>query len=456
MRLKLFLLLLLTAFMPVMAQSTATVVGVVVNGNTGSPVSGATVMLRDAGLTVSTGFNGDFRLTTSAMADDYLTVTCDAFDSYSAAITIHAGTNNMGEIRLYPADLGTNFYGDDDDLIFDETTVEDEEGRSQGISALTSAQDNVFYSISNYNFSPMYNRFRGYDSMYQSVYINGIEFNDLIRGRFNFSSLLGMTSRAFRNNTTSIGLDASNYAFGSIGGSVNYNTVTDMYAPGFNGSVAYTNSNYMLRGMVTYSTGMNRHGWAFTMSAIGRYAKEGIMPGTFYNSAGLFLSIEKMFNQNHSLTLTAFGGPTQRATGRATYQEAYDLAGSNLYNPDWGWQDGKKRSARITETFDPTAILTWLYKNKTTTVNTSAAFRSVYYNRSALQYYKANDPNPTYYRYLPSTCGKMTKTSVRSNGMNCTPSTPSTTSRTKTCPTTRRRARPTSWKTARTPRRTSC
>ena len=42
---------------------------------------------------------------------------------------------------------------------------------------------------------------------------------------------------------------------------------------------------------------------------------------------GLFASIEKVFNANHSLTLTAFGGPTQRATGRPTVQEAYDLAG---------------------------------------------------------------------------------------------------------------------------------
>ena len=30
--------------------------------------------------------------------------------------------------------------------------------------------------------------------------------NDPIRGRFNYSSLGGMTSRAFRNRTTSIGL----------------------------------------------------------------------------------------------------------------------------------------------------------------------------------------------------------------------------------------------------------
>lgn len=124
------------------------------------------------------------------------------------------------------------------------------------------------------------------------------------------------------------------------------------------------------------------------------------MEGTFYNSAGLFLSLEKKFNPFHSLTLTAFGGPTQRATASATYQEVYDLAGTNLYNPNWGYYQGKKRASRITETFDPTVILNWLYKKDNTTLNTAAAFRYVNYSQAALQYYKANDPNPTYYRYL--------------------------------------------------------
>ncbi len=47
-------------------------------------------------------------------------------------------------------------------------------------------------------------------------------------------------------------------------------------------------------------------------------------------------------------------------------------------------------------------MLNWLYKKGNTTLNTAIATSYNYYNRSALQYYKANDPNPTYYRYLPS------------------------------------------------------
>lgn len=400
MRLKLFLLVLLMSAFGLTA-SAAKLTGTVVNGTSGSPVAGATVKL-DV-IAAVTGFNGDFALDGVSNGPAYVVVMADGFESAGIDVQV-SGDMHLGQIRLTPSydNKVDEYFGNTDDLMFDEAALDDEEAVSQGVSSLTGSNDNIYYSTASYNFGPMYFNYRGYDSQYQSVYINGIKFNDPIRGRFNFNSLLGMTSRAFRNRTNTVGLGASNYGYGDIGGSTNYNTVTDLYAPGFNGSVGFTNSNYLVRGMVTYSSGVNKHGWAYTVSAIARYAKEGVQDGTFYNSAGLFFSLEKILNDNNSLTLTAFGGPTQRATGGATYQEVYDLTGDNLYNPFWGWQDGKKRSSRITETYDPTAILNWLYKKDGVTINTAAAVRWTHYTRSALQYYKANDPNPTYYRYLPS------------------------------------------------------
>ena len=403
MRLKLFLLVLLTAALPSLAQ-TMKLQGSVVDAATGAPLKGAVVSMQKQGIGGKSGLAGDFSINGAVKGTEYIVVTCDGYEPLGIDVSLaESGDFQLGEIKLKKAVTEEEaFFEDVSDLVFDESVIEDEDGSSQNVTALTGGNDNLYYSTASYNFGPMYFRYRGYDSQYQSVYINGVQMNDVIRGRFNFSSLLGMTSRAFRNKTTTVGLDAANYGFGDIGGSVNYNTITDTYAPGFNGSVAYTNSNYMLRAMLTYSTGLSKSGWAFTISAIGRWAKEGVVPGTFYNSAGLFLSLEKKFNDNHSLTLTAFGGPTQRASSSATYQEAYDLAGSNLYNPNWGYYQGKKRAARITETFDPTIMLTYLFKKNNTTINTSAAVRQVNYSNAALQYYKANDPNPTYYRYLPS------------------------------------------------------
>ncbi len=403
MRLKLFLIVLLAAVLPGLAQSSK-IVGTVVNASTGAPIYGATVSLSKQGNT-TTDANGNFVLRATAGTADRMLVAFDGYETYGVDITVASATTEVGTIRLNPINYDAEMYGDLNDIYADESAMDagdDDDSGRQNIVALTGANDDIYYNTASYNFGPMYFNYRGMRSEYQTIYLNGIEMNDPIRGRFNFSSLLGLTSRAFRNKTSAVGTAVANYGMGGLGGSVNYNTITDTYAPGFNGSLAFTNSNYMFRAMATYSTGLSKNGWAFTISGIGRYSKEGVVDGTFYNSGGLFISLEKVLDKHNSLTLTAFGGPTQRATASATYQEVYDLVDDNLYNPNWGWQNGEKRSARIIESYDPTAMLTWLYKDGRTTLNTTAAVRWVSYSQSALQYYKANDPNPTYYRYLPS------------------------------------------------------
>ena len=394
MRLKLFLLVLIAAVLPAVAQM-RTVKGIVVNASSDAPIPGVSVTAQGVS-GVITDNNGTFVITLPETISR-LAFSIPEFESQ----VVDAADDIV--VRLLPLSGDAfSFFDENSDLFLDEELLDDDSDNSQTVAALTGANDDIYYNTASYNFGPMYFRFRGYDSAYQSVYINGVEMNDLIRGRFNFSSLLGMTSRAFRNKTTTVGSAGADFGYGDIGGAVNYSTVTDRYAPGFNGALSFTNSNYMTRGMVTYSTGLSNTGWAFTVSAIGRFAKEGVVEGTFYNSGGLFFSLEKYFNASNQLILSAWGGPTQRATGAATYQEIYDLVDNNLYNPNWGWYQGKKRASRITETYDPTAMLNWLYSKGSTTVNTAAAFSYNYYNRSALQYYKANDPNPTYYRYLPS------------------------------------------------------
>lgn len=402
MRIKLFLLLLLAAAFPMFAQQAA-VTGIVVDAS-GNPVPGAIVMLNDQGTTVTTGPAGDFSISNAKAGNDVITIAAYGFNDLTAPVQLFAGSNSdLGQLKLVSADAANkDFIESQQEMLFDQSVIEDEEGNAQAVGVLTGSSDNIYYNAANYSFSLMRFRMRGYDSYLNTTYINGIPFNDLARGRFNYSTLGGM-NRMFRNRTNTIGMGASSYGFGSVGGSSNINTITESYAPGFNGSVAYTNANYMLRAMVMYSTGINKKGWGLTVGAIGRYANEGVVPGTFYNSGGYFLSLEKQFNPQHSLTLTTFGAPTQRATNTATFLEAYDLAGDNLYNPAWGWQDGKKRSSKIVETFDPTFILNWIWKPKAgTSLNTGAALRWVNYSTSAFNWHNARDPKPDYYRNLPS------------------------------------------------------
>lgn len=399
MRLKLFLLLCLMVTLPALAQRTG-VKGVVVDAKTGLPVVGATVMLDNQGISVTSGPNGDFSISDAVAGSDNLLVLSYGYKDWSQDVIISANVvENVGTIKLVGLADGLS---ESDDFLLSESQIEDEEGNSQSIATLSGANDNVYYQAASYDFSLMRFRIRGYDAEYTQTAINGISFNDPARGRFNYSMMGGM-NQAFKNKSIGMGLEATNYSFGDVGGANNIAIYAKDYAPGTRASVAYTNGNYYLRGMLTHSTGLRKNGWALTASAIVRYSDKGVVPGSFYNSWGYFLSAQKVFNPQHSLSIATFGSPTKRAANSATFQEAYDLTGDNLYNPNWGWQEGKKRNAKVVESFDPTAIVNWIWTpSANVTLNTGVAVRKSFYSSSALNWYNAADPRPDYYRYLPS------------------------------------------------------
>ncbi len=406
MRLKLFLLLALFATLPLLAQR-AGVQGVVIDAKSGQPVAGATVILDNQGNAATTDSQGSFIIDDANPGPDQLLVLAYGYNDWSSAVTIVNGmVENLGTIQVEPVSFESaqalEFRNAMADMALSESQLEDEEGNTQEVALLSGATDNPFYQASSYNFSTARFRIRGYENQKTETYINGVPFNDAVRFSFNYS-MTGGLNQAFKNKTIGMGLEDNSYAFGGIGGANNIKTFAADYAPGTRLSLAYTNGNYRWRGMVTHSTGLNKHGWAMTVSAVARYADEGVYPGSFYNSWGYFLALQKVFNPQHSLSLTTFGAPTKRAANSAIFAEAGQLTGSNMYSPDWGWQEGKKRNSKVVESFDPTAILNWLWKpNDNTSLNTGFAYHKSFYSKAALNWHDAPDPRPDYYRYLPS------------------------------------------------------
>ena len=377
--------------------------GTVVDAQTGKAIADANILLRDQAIFVVTGSDGVFTISNAAPGTDVLEVIASGYEDAYVDVIINEGMiRNVGDIRMAVAGFDASALNSND-FLFDEEELLDDEGIGQSVGTIQGATDDIYYQAANYDFSATRFRLRGYAQNWTSGYVNGFNMNDAMRGQFNYSMFGGMTSSAFRNRTTEIGQSAAPYGFGSIGGSNNVTTYASEYAPGWRGNLSYTNSNYMLRAMMQYSTGLTRNGWAFTASIIGRYAPQGVIEGTFYNSFGYFLSLQKVFNDEHSLNISTWGAPTQRATNAAATQEAYDLAGSNLYNPSWGYLNGKKKSSRIVESFDPSVLINWIWKPKMgTKLNTGLGFRSNNYSSSALNWYQAADPRPDYYRNLPS------------------------------------------------------
>ena len=110
--------------------------------------------------------------------------------------------------------------------------------------------------------------------------------------------------------------------------------------------------------MLTYSTGLLENGWAFTGSVSRRWSQEGFVPGTFYD-ANQFLPVQrkKLLIKAIPLILQALSAMYKRGVGGGSVQEAYDLTGSNYYNPYWGFQDGGQRNSRVRSSNKPLLTL---------------------------------------------------------------------------------------------------
>lgn len=305
---------------------------------------------------------------------------------------------------LFAQQKATNNAREDNaSFTFTESQLNDDDDAAQSISALVYSNNDVYLSNVGYLFSPMRFRIRGYDSRYTDTYLNGVLFNDAETGRFSYGSIGGLNDAT--RNKEGIGVfEQNNYTFGTLGGASNINLRASQYAAGSKLSLSATNRNYLLRGMYTYSTGLMKNGWAFTGSAGYRWANEGVIEGTFYNSLSYFLALEKVFNDKHSLSFATWGSPTERGQQGASTEEAYYLANSHYYNPNWGYQNGKKRNARVVRSFEPSALATWDFNiNKKSKLTTSLGFKYTNYGTSALGWSgNAADPRPDYYKKLPS------------------------------------------------------
>jgi hypothetical protein len=199
-----------------------------------------------------------------------------------------------------------------------------------------------------------------------------------------------------------MGSAPSDYNFGSALGTQEINTRASFYRPGSRISMSGTNTNYSWRTMGTYASGMDKNGLAYVISASRRWAQEGYFEGTDYAANSVFASIEKKFNDNHSVNLTAIYAQNSRGKSSPNTKEVNDLMGVK-YNSYWGWQDGKKRNSRDKDIEEPMVMLSHYWKlSEKTILNTNVAFQTGTIGNSRLDFQLGNNPDPTYYKNLPS------------------------------------------------------
>ena len=315
-----------------------------------------------------------------------------------------SGYSQVDSTKVDSLKISTNEVNNTSNSSIGEGQDNDENSSSNFVPSMLQSSRDIYVNNTSYTFSIAFFRSRGYDNKYHNIYLNGFNMNSLVTGRATFSQWGGL-NHVVRYPDTKINMSPASFTFGGIGGVTNYNLRGSAYAKQIKGSYSLSNRTYNNRIMITYATGLLKSGWSFATSLSTRFGNQiSYVEGTSYDALSYFVAAEKKINNEHSFNITLLGAPTVRDMQANSVNEAYTLAGTNYYNPNWGWYNGERRSARTRTIYEPVALITHYFtpsSNKYSLTSTLGATvgRS---NTTSLNWYDAADPRPDYYRYLPS------------------------------------------------------
>ena len=392
--------------------------GVVVDSEKNTQLKGVAINVKKNTANTFTNDNGVFILQNLTNGAYVLEISFKGYETQNFPVELSGTTVDLGTVLLYEdlneeEDLSTVTLTDDE--------LNDDTSAADNISGLLQASRDIYLRTAAFEFSSSFFRIRGLDSENGKVLINGIEMNKLYNGRPQWSNWGGLND-VLRNQEFSNGLRASDYTFGGILGSTNINVRPSEQRTGTRISYASSNRSYTHRAMATHSTGLSEDGWAFTVAASRREGREGFVDGTMYNATSFFGSVEKKFNDKHSLSFTSITALNRRGKSAPQTQEVFDLRGIQ-YNSYWGTQDGKIRNSRIKEVSEPILMLNHYWDiNETTSLNTNASYQTGNIGNSRIDNngtkvdgdavdgegnpyiinLGASNPDPTYYQKLPS------------------------------------------------------
>lgn len=381
------------------AQDGSSLEGVVLDSKALKPLSSAVITVQNTTLLQLTNKEGKFFFPNVPIGKHYLSVKSEGYVNQLIEIEIKEKESlNVGEIVLQfdvADDVALNL------VTLSENDLSEDFGGGDNTAGLLQASRDVFMQSAAFNWNVGWFRIRGLDNELSHTMINGITMNKIATGRPQWNNWGGLND-ATRNQEFTMGSGPSDYVFGSILGTQNINTRASFYRKGTRANLAMTNTNYTYRAMFTHASGMTKNGWAYAVSGSRRWANEGHFPGTDYEGNSFLISVEKKINNQHSVNITSILAENSRGRNSFNTEEVNDIMGTD-YNSFWGWQDGKKRNARVRSINEPFTTLSHYWKfNSKTKLNTNVAYQFGRFADSRLDFQNANNPDPTYWQRLPS------------------------------------------------------
>jgi hypothetical protein len=380
-------------------QQSSGITGKIVDLKTQLSIQNAIVSVQNTNLIALTNTEGKFLITGVSKGNQLVQIKSEGYKDQLLTIEIVDG--QVLELGVIAIEEDITSEQQNSLVVISETELNDENSGSESTLGLLQSSRDAFLQAAAFNFGQTRFSVRGIDNEYATVMINGVTMNKSADGRPQYGDWGGLND-ATRNQEFTNGSSPSDYTFGGIAGTQEINTRASIYRPGTRLSFLTTNTNYSYRAMATHASGMNKNGWAFTISGGRRWSDDAYFDGTNYSANSLFASVEKRLNDKHSLNLTSIFTQNKRSKNSPNTDEVTDLLGFK-YNSYWGYQEGKKRNSRFKDAEEPLMMLTHYWKiNSKTNLNTTVSYQIGQIGNSRLDYTKSDNPDPVYYKNLPS------------------------------------------------------
>ncbi len=351
-----FLLVAVLSVCSTFAFAQTTVRGQLVDAETGEPLVGAAIMVE--GTTQGTVTDIDGYFTQSVASGSTLVFKYVGYKDLKQKLTQKGASVDWGVIEMQPdAVMLADVTITSSIAVARKTPVAmssvdpafiEEKLSSQEFPEVLKATPGVYVTKEGGGFGDANTRVRGFESENVAMMINGVPMNGMENQKVYWSNWAGL-SDVTSSMQVQRGLGASKVSSPSVGGSINIITKsTDAKKGGF---ISYAMGNDGFNKLLfSVSSGLTKDGWAFTLLG-GKDWREGYIQGTQSEGYNYFISIAKRFNDNHQLTLSAFGAPQwhyQRNYNNALsikeWQRVQQYMGEKSayrYNPTFGYRNGE-------------------------------------------------------------------------------------------------------------------
>lgn len=372
-----FLLVAVLSVFSAAAFAQTTVRGQLVDSETGEPLVGAAVMVEGTSQGTVTDIDGYFKQ--SVAQGGTLVFKYVGFKDLKKKIPQKGASVDLGTIKMEPdavmlADVTitssiavarkTPVAVSTIDPVF----IEEKLG-TQEFPEILKSTPGIYATKDGGGFGDSKINIRGFKSENSAMMVNGVPMNGMENNKVYWSNWSGL-SDVTRSIQVQRGLGAAKVASPAVGGSINIITKTTEAKKGGSVSYAMGNDGYN-KILFNLSSGLSKDGWAFSLLGAKTWG-DGYIQGTEFEGYTWFVSIAKRFNDNHQLSLTAFGAPqwhnqrsNQNGLSIKEWQRVKQYMGEDSpykYNSTFGYRHGQSYNSSRNSYHKPQISLNHLWQ----------------------------------------------------------------------------------------------